>query len=106
MAVSANAARTMSFSRAAAITPTFIRNSCWKKNSNGHEQHPRRRETRQSLRRAADAAAIAISAAVQMARGPGDGARRGRDSPRTRSALAFLESHRRLLHAHAETSHS
>ena len=50
--------------RAAAITPTSIRNSCWKKNSNGHEQYSRGREARKSLRRAVDAAPHAVSAAV------------------------------------------
>src|ERR1700675_141182 len=106
MAASPSAAHTTNFSRAAATTLTFIKNNCWKKSSNGHEQYSRRREARQSLRRAADAAADAISQAVQGARRACDDARRGRHSSRARASLAFLEGHRQLLYAHAETSHS
>src|SRR5216683_1787998 len=67
-APSPSAARTTNSSLAAAITRICIRNSCWKKSSNAHEQPARRRGPRQSVRFALDAPAS--SANRTLCRGP------------------------------------
>src|SRR5216683_1788001 len=67
-APSPSAARTTNSSLAAAITRICIRNSCWKKSSNAHEQPVRRRGPRQSVRFALEAGAS--SANRTLCRGP------------------------------------
>src|ERR1700747_3579762 len=51
----------------AAITPISIKSSFWKQNWNANERFPRRRETRQAVRHAADAPADEILAPVSLA---------------------------------------
>ena len=104
-AASSNAARTMNFYRATAITPICIASNCWKKSSNAHEQHSRRRSARQSLRRAPDAAVAAISAAVSLERGAGARAGGHRHAARTGATDHLSNRHRQISRASEWSRH-
>src|SRR5260370_22230857 len=86
-------------SRAADITRTCIRSSCWKKSWNAHEQPARRGSTRQSLRFAPDAPLAAVHAAVQVARHTGSVLGCHRHSAGVEPADNFWLDHSPLLFA-------
>src|ERR1700751_1554045 len=83
--------------RSAAITPISIRSSFWKQSWNANERFPRRRETRQALRHAADAPADEVFAPVSLAGVLRGGDEPGRGRHGNRGAISFW-TRRRSLH--------